>query len=136
MTTIPLALGLALMTAPAGFAGSAAAAFERLDTDHSGTISRAEFLELRRQMFALIDADHSGTITRAEIDAARAAQGAKAPRADERIWAQDANHDGQLTLAEYTAQTRGFDFADRNGDGQLDRAEFDRIARFVAQARN
>lgn len=131
-----LALGLALLSSPAAFAATGDAAFDRLDTDGSGTISRAEFLDLRKRMFAAIDADHSGTLTRAEIDAARAAQGDKAPRADDRIWAQDTNNDGQLTLAEFTARLRGFDLADRNGDGQLDRAEFDRIARFVAQARN
>jgi len=134
---LPLALA-ALATAPlAALAGPGDAAFSALDTDGSGAINRAEFLELRKRMFATIDADKSGTITRAEIDAARKAQSnGSAARADERIWAQDANGDGQLTLAEYTAQTRGFDFADRNGDGQLSRAEFDRIARFIAQLRN
>ena len=129
---LPLALAAALIAAPA----LAQTAFQRLDADGSGAISRAEFLMLRREMFARIDADGSGTVTRAEIEAARqATPGQRKMQADDRIWAQDANGDGVLTLTEYTAQTRGFDFADRNNDGQLSPAEFDRVARFIQQAR-
>lgn len=133
MPALVLGLGLALSAGPV----LAQTAFQRLDTDKSGAISREEFLALRREMFARIDADNSGTVTRAEIEAARqAAPGQRQMQADDRIWSQDANGDGQLTLAEYTAQTRGFDLADRNRDGQLSPAEFDRIARLIAQARN
>lgn len=111
--------------------------FARLDTDGNGAVTRTEFLALRKQMFATIDADDSGTVTRAEIERARASLPQnRAPGGDDRIWAQDANKDGQLTLAEYTAQTRGFDFADRNGDGALSPAEFDRIARFLRAVQN
>lgn len=141
LRVLAFGLGLALSAGP----GVAQTAFQRLDTNGNGAISREEFLALRREMFARIDADKSGTITRAEIEAARqaaaqasgrAGSGTRQAQADERIWSQDANGDGQLTLAEYTAQTRGFDMADRNRDGQLSAAEFDRIARFIAQARN
>lgn len=131
---LALLLGLGLSALPALAEQSG---FARLDTDGNGVVSRTEFLALRKQMFATIDADNSGTITRAEIAAARAAlpQGRTA-QSDDRIWAQDANKDGQLTLAEYTSQTRGFDFADRNNDGALSPAEFDRIARFLRAAQN
>lgn len=131
-----LALGLALGPGPV----LAQTPFQQLDADGSGAISRAEFLILRQEMFTRIDADGSGTLTRAEIESARQAlpkqsHGARQMRADDRIWSQDANGDGLLTLAEYTAQTRGFDFADRNRDGALSPAEFERIARFIQQAR-
>lgn len=130
---LALAFGLALGAAPA----LAQTAFQRLDTDGSGAISREEFLAMRREMFARIDADKSGTITAAEIETARQAlPGQHKTQPDKRIWSQDTNGDGVLTLAEYTAQTRGFDFADRNSDGQLSPAEFDRIARFMQQAQN
>ncbi|MBD3765543.1 MAG: EF-hand domain-containing protein [Sphingomonadales bacterium] len=137
LRALVLGLGLALSAGP----GVAQTAFQRLDTNGNSAISREEFLALRREMFARIDADQSGTVTRAEIEAARqasnrAGSGNRQMQADERIWSQDANGDGQLTLAEYTAQTRGFDMADRNRDGQLSAAEFDRIARFIAQAGN
>jgi len=131
------ALLATLACGPALATTEAEAAFARLDTDHSGTISRAEFRVLRERLFAQIDSDGSGMLSPAEVDAAqaRAAQQMGLPRSN-RIWAQDANGDGQLSLAEYTSDLRGFDFADRNHDGQLTPAEFDRIARYVATARN
>lgn len=111
-------------------------AFHRVDTDGDGAISREEFLDLRRMMFAVIDADGSGTLTRQELDLAResASQNLKI-RADKRIWNQDTNGDGELSLAEYTAQTRGFDFADRDNNGALSLDEFNRIARFLKSFR-
>lgn len=129
-----IALAMALGPALACAAGTTSPGFASLDRDGNGAISRAEFLELRKAMFARIDADGSGTITRAEIEAARARlpQGSSR-RGEDRIWAQDANRDGKLTLAEYTTQTRGFDMADRNGDGVLSPAEFERVARFLGQ---
>lgn len=132
-----VALLAALWLGPAGATPPAEAAFARLDADGSGTISRAEFRVLREQLFAQIDTDRSGTLEPAEIDAAqaKAARQMALPRSN-RIWAQDVNGDGKLSLAEYTAELRGFDFADRNHDGQLSPAEFDRIAQYVAMARN
>jgi len=129
-----IALAAALGPALACAAAPESPGFAALDRDGNGAISRAEFLELRKAMFARIDADGSGTITRAEIDAARATLPQGNRRGGEnRIWAQDANRDGKLTLAEYTSQTRGFDMADRNGDGALSPAEFERVARFLGQ---
>lgn len=131
------ALLAAFLGGPALATPESEAAFARLDTDRSGTISRAEFRVLRERLFAQIDSDGSGTLSPAEVDAAqsKASQQAGLPRSN-RIWAQDANGDGKLSLAEYTSELRGFDFADRNHDGALSRAEFDRIARYVATARN
>lgn len=135
--TLPLTLAALIGGALAAQAGPGAEGFDRLDRDHSGTISRAEFLALREQMFAALDTDGSGTLSRAEVEAARQRQqSARAEQVEARLRALDTNGDGQVTLGEYTAQTRGFDLADRNGDGQISRAEFDRVARFIAQARN
>lgn len=129
-----IALAAALGPALACAAGATSPGFAALDRDGNGAISRAEFLELRKAMFARIDTDNSGTITRAEIEAARAKlpQG-KRGGGEDRVWAQDANRDGKLTLAEYTARTRGFDMADRNRDGVLSPAEFERVARLLGQ---
>ncbi|MFC4733079.1 EF-hand domain-containing protein [Salipiger abyssi] len=110
--------------------------FMQLDANGDGVIDGNEFLQLRISMFDRIDADRSGTITAAEIETARQAlPGKRTMQSDKRIWDQDANDDGMLTLAEYTAQTRGFDMADRNNDGVISSAEYNRIARFLAAYR-
>lgn len=126
------ALVLLLLLA-AGPALSQTASFAALDSDGSGAISRDEFLALRRAMFARIDADASGSLTAAEIEAARTAmpQSSRLP-ASTAVWSQDANGDGLLTVQEYTAESPGFDRADRNGDGQLSVSEFDRLRRLLA----
>lgn len=129
---LPLALALGL-AAPA-MAETADALRIRLDADGDGLLSRAEFVVLRQEMFGRIDADHSQTLTAAEIETARAARPAgKRPPKDSHVWAQDANADGLLTLAEYTSATPVFDRADRNHDGVLDGAEYARIAGLVAR---
>lgn len=139
---LALILGLAAALPPAVLpaalqAQSADAAFARLDSDGSGGISRTEFLVLREAMFLRIDADASASLSAAEIEAARQAMPAgRRPPKDSRIWAQDANGDGLLTLAEYTATTPGFDRADRNRDGSLSPAEFSRIAATAAPLLN
>lgn len=128
----PVAALLALTLPAAALSATADDLLARLDQNGDAAISQGEFLALREAMFVRMDADASDTLTRAEIAAALEAmpQGQRPP-ADDRVWAQDANGDGQLTLAEYTAQTRGFDRADRNGDGFLAGAELDRVARMI-----
>ncbi len=139
---LALILGLAAALPPAVLpaalqAQSADAAFVRLDSDGNGAISRTEFLALREAMFLRIDADASASLSAAEIEAARQAMPAgRRPPKDNRIWAQDANGDGLLTLAEYTSTTPGFDRADRNRDGSLSPAEFSRIAATAAALLN
>jgi Ca2+-binding EF-hand superfamily protein len=129
--------GLVLAAALAAGAATATTpeeAFQTLDADGNGAVSRAEFLTLRAQMFATIDADQSGTLTAEEIETAGAghARTSQMP-ANGRIWERDANGDGLLTLAEFTSQTPGFERADRNGDGSLSPAEFNRVARILAR---
>lgn len=134
-TALPLlaALSLGVLALPLAAETPADQAFARLDANGNGSLSREEFLDLRRQMFAALDANGDGFLTREEIEAARAGgQGGSRMQRNTRVWQQDANGDGRLSLAEYTAQTRGFDLADQNGDGALSRAEFTRIARYLA----
>lgn len=101
-----------------------------LDQNGDGAISRAEFIALRQQIFARIDADSSGTLSQLEVTAAQEAA-AERRRQSRDLWSQDTDGDGQLTLAEFTAQTPGFDRADRDGDGVLSTDEIDRARRLL-----
>lgn len=130
--TLTLGAALALGLAGTAAAETAEALWARLDSNGDSLLSHAEFLVLRQTMFDHIDADNSNTLTATEIETARAAlPTGKRPPKDSRIWAQDANGDGQLTLAEYTSVSPGFDRADRNNDGYLDPKEYARISRFI-----
>ena len=127
------AIGLGASGQPAQAETRAEQAFVQLDANGNGAISRDEFLALRQQMFITLDANGDGLLTREEIETARAnGKGGTQMQRSDRIWQQDANGDGYLTMAEYTAQTCGFDMADRNGDGALSPQEFHRVARFIA----
>jgi Ca2+-binding EF-hand superfamily protein len=42
-------------------------AFTAADTDHDGSLSKAEYLALVEKLFGKADADHNGTLTAAEL---------------------------------------------------------------------
>lgn len=131
MTRTRLCLCLALLALPALPAQAQEnSPLASLDTNGDGAVSRPEFDALRQSVFARIDRDASGTLTAQEVEAA-AQERAAARTGGGDPWSRDRNGDGVLTLAEFTAQSPGFDRADRNGDGQLSAAELDRIARLL-----
>ena len=49
-----------------------AAQFKAADSDHSGTLTKAEFLTLVEQQFRAADTDHDGTLSRAEFESRNA----------------------------------------------------------------
>ena len=111
----------------------AARAFDQLDRDSDGAITRAEFAIARDTEFARLDADHDGTISRAEfIDRRLPQSDLPSARVDilrrtleARFAAIDANGDGRITQVEYTTYGRTlFVRLDRDGDGRITRAEF------------
>ena len=82
--------------------------------------------------FDAIDTDHNQQLSRDEISAwAAATREQFRQRAAERITAADTNGDGQISLEEARAGLPGvyehFDFLDANDDGQISRAEFERL---------
>jgi EF-hand domain pair/EF hand len=126
-----------LPTAVAGllvflFAGAASAQdvgrfeqmFDRLDANHDGVITRAEFQAGRHARFLALDRNHDGYLS--EADAPRLA-GFALPRAGEMMAAVrrfDLDHDGRVGEAEFVrASMELFDEADANRDGVLTREE-------------
>lgn len=111
----------------------AARAFDQLDRDADGAITRAEFALARDSEFTRLDADHDGFIGRAEfVDRRLPQSNLPSARVEDlrrtllaRFAALDANGDGRISQAEYTANGRLlFQRLDRDGDGRITRAEF------------
>jgi Ca2+-binding EF-hand superfamily protein len=131
-------LGVLLLAGPAAAeSGSddlpAARAFDQLDRDGDGAITRAEFALARDSEFTRLDADRDGFISRAEfVDRRLPRSDLPSARVEDlrrtllaRFAALDANGDGRISQAEYTANGRLlFQRLDRDGDGRITRAEF------------
>lgn len=111
--------------------------FDRLDTDKDGKLSAGERAQMRGKGprgqgahgqggMRAADTDNDGRVSRAEAQAAHA-------QAGDRFEQMDFNKDGYLDRADMQArmaQRRGecFGKADTDRNGQLSRAEFDRMA--------
>lgn len=106
--------------------------FARLDADSDGRISQPEVTTAKTRQFARADRDADGQVTADELSAIQArldrAQDAMEGAA-ERL---DADGDGSLSLAEFTAPRPFFALLDIDGDGALSRAEAER-ARVILQ---
>lgn len=117
--------------------------FARMDANHDGKLDRADRGARRAAMFDRIDADHNGQISRAEFDAmaqhgrrghdagggepgmhhgGRGGPGHGGGMMAGRL--ADANKDGAVTQAEFTAAAlQRFDRLDANKDGTVTREE-------------
>lgn len=84
------------------------ALLEAMDANLDGTVTSAEVVEFRANLFELLDADGDGFVTRTEREAARSARG------------------GDAASAVGARRGRGGDLQrlDQDGDGRLSRAEF------------
>lgn len=94
----------------------------RMDTDHNGSISRAEFDAGRLAMFTRMDANNDGAVTREEMHRPRPdgapPPGAPGQRPERRN--PDTNNDGAISRDEFIAGPAAmFDRLDRNHDGRL-----------------
>ncbi len=110
-------VGLAALGAAAerGSAQEAEAAFDRLDADESGDITRAEAYEIRTGEFMAMDSDMNGIITEDEF------QGPARP-----LSAFDSDGDGELHLAEFLQGHRSmFERFGEDASGVLTHSEFE-----------
>jgi Ca2+-binding EF-hand superfamily protein len=113
--------------------------FRGLDLDADGSLTKAEtrFAQDLRRGFAVADSDGNGVLARAEYDEAMALQaelygdGAHSTRKRELFASLDGDADGALSREEaqrHAGIARGFRYADTDGDGRVDAAEFGEIS--------
>ncbi|MDO8900830.1 MAG: hypothetical protein Q7V15_05685 [Phenylobacterium sp.] len=100
------------------------------DADLDGVVTQQEYMARRGEAFARTDADQNGVLDvneyvseyTARLDAQLAEQRARQIRqAHVRFGVMDADHDSQMSRAEYEATaSRTFQRLDTNGDGKVD----------------
>lgn len=80
----------------------------RLDSDHDGSITRAEFERLGKPFLARLDRDHSGAITAEDLDWSENSKYLKRRRpARELSLRLDSNSNGRITEQEWAALYQG-----------------------------
>lgn len=101
--------------------------FEQLDADGDGKVTQAELTSHAQARFEAADSDGDGKLSRAELDARMAARQA-AMRTRMIAW-RDADGDGSLSMSEIGGGPGEmmFEQADRDGDGAVSRAEFEKM---------
>lgn len=137
----PLTWAFAVVAAGAAFAAPAVARerldpmemLARSDANHDGRVSRAEFIDARRDRFKRMDRNNDGYFS--DDDLPRIARKRAGEKVDRVIEALDTNRDGRLSRAEFVdGPTRLFDLGDRDRNGVIDRAEMGRL-KAVVEAR-
>lgn len=97
--------------------------FERFDVNGDGTVTRAEFDEVRGQLFALADTGNAGSFDLQGFDALFASMAE--PRLVRMFQRLDTDGDLAITAEENAARTSDLVARmDRNGDGVLTKADF------------
>jgi len=91
---------------------------ERYDTNHDGTVTRAEMEAGLKSEFEAADKNHDGRLDADETSAVNEARWAQGLSTTSTI--VDWNHDGFVDFAEFANTARSlFDELDSNGDGKL-----------------
>lgn len=125
---LALAAGLAASSAAKAQTMDFVAGFARLDLNHDGLITRAEFIATRHPRFVLLDRNGDHYLTLADIPAF-ASYLPQAEEARAMLARCDVDHDGRVSEAEFVACSLAvFDAADLNHDGVLTMEEA-RLAR-------
>jgi Ca2+-binding EF-hand superfamily protein len=91
---------------------------ERYDSDHDGTVTRAEMEAGLKAEFAAADKNHDGRLDEDETRAVNEARWGEGLSTTSTL--VDWNHDGFVDFQEFANTARSlFDQLDRNGDGKL-----------------
>lgn len=116
-------LVLLILAPGAGFAQTADARFNRLDSNGDGKVDKREYNS--DAAFSALDSDKNNRISVAELEQVLGAQGDGRYSAADRMRNIDRNQDGELTDEELRrgANSR-FQWLDTNGDDTVDLAEF------------
>lgn len=108
---------------PHGRHGMMMAMFDRFDVNGDGTVSRAEFDEVRGQLFAMADTGGAGSFDLQGFDAIFASMAD--PHLVRMFQELDVNGDLSISAEENAERTQDLVARmDRNGDGVLTRADF------------
>jgi Ca2+-binding EF-hand superfamily protein len=93
---------------------------KRVDTDHDGKISQAEFNVESANVFKRMDKNGDGKLASDEMHGWRGGH----PGGHFFLARMDQNHDGEITKAEFTAASDAmFQKLDKNGDGVISKDE-------------
>ncbi len=134
-TVVAAAFGSAAIAGPGTGSGGPAQqlleAFDRIDTDGNGQLSKAEIEAARQARFKAADTDGDGALSQAELTALLEKEAAA--RAARMMARRDANGDGKLSPEEMgpaagvTQGMRAKMFAriDTDGNGELSKAEIE-----------
>ncbi len=97
-------------------------AFQRMDRDRDGRVSKTEFIQIRSRAFGRIDRNRDGVLDRAEIKTMmNRVMARRTMRLFDRL---DTNRDGKLSRAELPRRAqRRFHLLDTNGDGGVNHEE-------------
>lgn len=103
--------------------------FDRIDADHDGTISRAEYQAWVDGRFAKIDANGDGTVDADEVATSPAAVQRVQKRAERFVQRYDASGSGQVSKADFEAkEMQRFDRMS-NGSDSITEDQFAAAAR-------
>jgi Ca2+-binding EF-hand superfamily protein len=97
---------------------------DKLDTNHDGVVTQAEYLAAAAAMYSQFDAQGNGKVTASEIAASPRAQERVAHATERVVKRLDTNADGVVSQAEYLAAAqKRFSRMDKNGDGFIESDE-------------